>query len=397
MGNAALRRAGWTCQADNPVGAKLRRAGFIVIGKSNMPEFGILPTTQPDAFGPTRNPWALDRSPAGSSGGSAVAVASRCVAVGHATDSGGSIRLPAAWCGLVGLKPSRGRTTIGPTVSRTVVENVVTRTVRDTAALLDALQGSLPGDLFALPPRHGPATSGPAPGGPGARLRVGILTGFPGVEPAPECVAGVHVAAGLLADSGCEVLPASLDLGNSDAAALKEKVDGCLAAYQLRRLSGLLGRPLEPGDVEPYTLAEAEQGRGISGAEYVELTTAQQDYVMRIAAEWDRQELDLLLTPTAPDRPQLTAELAPPPGDPNQLRATFRRLCAYTHVFNLTGQPAISLPVHMSGGLPVGVQLVGRVGAEDLLLQVAQRLEEATGWSRRRPGAADQLRLQSSS
>ncbi|MGH7790594.1 MAG: amidase, partial [Candidatus Binatia bacterium] len=196
-GNRAMRDAGYRSPADTLLGARLRAAGLITLGKTNTPELGPQPTTQPLAFGDTHNPWDLARSPGGSSGGSCAAVAAGLVPVAHANDGGGSIRLPASWCGLVGLKPSRGRTAPPPRwVTRNGVEHVVTRSLRDTAAVLDCVHGAAPGDLYVAPPPARPYAQevGAAPG----RLRIGLLTRAPHAETHAQCVAAADGAARLL-------------------------------------------------------------------------------------------------------------------------------------------------------------------------------------------------------
>src|SRR5436309_6939234 len=212
-----LRDRQWRAAGDTHLATRFRAAGLITVGRTNTPELGIVPTTEPVAYGATRNPWDRARSPGGSSGGSAAAVAAGLVPVAHGNDGTGSLRIPASACGLVGLKPSRGRTSLGPARSPgllgNIVEHVLTRTVRDTAAILDAVSGSLPGDLFVAPPPHRPYHEevGVDPG----RLRVGLLVHVPFLElpVAPECVAAVHDTGHLLASLGHDVeesFPAAL-------------------------------------------------------------------------------------------------------------------------------------------------------------------------------------------
>ena len=384
-GNRALRDLGYRAPADTALGARFRAAGLITLGKTNVPEFGPQPTTQPLAFGPTRNPWDLRRSPGGSSGGSAAAVAAGLVPIAHANDGGGSIRLPAGWCGLVGLKPSRGRTAPPPHwVVRLSVEHVVARSVRDVAVALDAVHGPEPGDLYLLPAPARPYADevGADPG----RLRIGLLADAPHGEVQRECLAAVNEAAQLLGSLGHVVEPAwPAALFDPDTPCLTGAVWSSITGKDVLDLAAILGRPVTPDDVEPYTWATAERAKRISGAEYVLASERQQEYAGRVAAWW-RGGYDLLLTPTATEPPPLLEELAPDPADPLRMGRRFGRIAAFTLPWNVTGQPAISLPLHRTAdGLPVGVQLVADMGREDVLLRVAAQLEQAAPWASHRP------------
>ena len=384
-GNGALRAAGHQSAADTALGARFRTAGLITLGKTNLPEFGPQPTTQPLAFGATHNPWRLDRTPGGSSGGSCAAVAAGLVPIAHANDGGGSIRLPAGWCGLVGLKPSRGRVPLPSTeVGRNPVELVVARSLRDVAAALDAVHGPEPGDLYAVPPPARPFARelGADPG----RLRVGLLTRSPLGEVHGECTRAAEGAARQREALGHAVelaWPEALfdaDVGRRTAALWA--VD---TARNVLDLARVLGRPVTADDVEPYTWATAEYARRFTGADYLQAQCVQQDYACRVARWWSGG-WDLLLTPTSVEPPPRLDELTPDPDRPLAIGRRFGRISAFTMPWNVTGQPAISLPLHWTAdGLPVGVQLVAAFGREDLLLRVAAQLEQAMPWSHRRP------------
>jgi amidase len=392
LGNRRLREIGHVADHDSELVARLRRAGFVVVGKTNTPEFGLLPTTEPQAYGPTRNPWALDRSPGGSSGGSAAAVAAGMVPVAHAGDGGGSIRTPASHCGLVGLKPSRGRTTLGPDLGEAwaglVTRHVLTRTVRDCAAVLDVIAGGAPGDPYVAPPPARPYADevGAEPG----RLRIGVRTETPSGLAVVDSrvVDAVEGAAELLESLGHHVEPAWP--AGLDAAALVESFAVVYAAhvvFDVHLLARILGREVGTDDVEPFTWMHYEAGRAISAADYVEALRVAHEWARGMAAWW--QDFDLLLTAN-------TAEPAPRLGDivdadADPLRAYERAIpfAAFTVPSNVTGQPAISVPLARSPeGLPIGVQLVADQHREDVLVRVAAQLEAARPWADRPPLSA---------
>ncbi|HMC41273.1 MAG TPA: amidase [Acidimicrobiales bacterium] len=382
-GNRALRHAGWTAPADSWLVARLRGAGFSFLGRTNTPEFGLVPVTEPAAYGPCRNPWDTSRSPGGSSGGSAAAVAAGMVAVAHASDGGGSIRIPASMCGLVGLKPSRGRTTLGPygDESGLSVQHVVARSVRDTAALLDVLAGPGPGDMVVAPPPSRPYAS--EVGAPSPQLRVGLLASSPAGPLDPECAAAVAACARLLEGLGHIVTD---DHPGIDAEASRQFGVRWVVNTKLRlvALGQHLGRDISADDVEPLTWAFASLAEHFSALDLLQSTAAGVAFTRRLGAFWD--DHDLLVTPTLGELPPLVGELTPPADDPLSTQERTGRLVPFTTHFNVTGQPAISLPLHMSeGGLPVGVQLVAAYGREDVLIRTAAQLEEAAPWSGRRP------------
>ena len=388
-GMRTLRDRRWIERNDTHLAAKFRAAGFIFLGKTNTPELGLVPTTEPAAYGPTRNPWDPSRSAGGSSGGAASAVASGMVPAAHATDGGGSIRIPASHCGLVGLKTSRGRVSIGPDASERwggfAVENSVTRTVRDTAAILDVIAGYVAGDPYAAPDptRRFSAEVGASPG----RLRIGLTTRAPsGIPVAPECIAAAESGARLLGSLGHRV-------EESHPAALSDpemmRAFGTILATATARALDMwgekIGEAITRDGVEPMTWAFAELGRSTSAQDYLHATQFAQTQTRRIV-NWWAQGFDLLLTPTTAEPPPVLGSFESPPDNP--LAGLFRAgpFSTFTSPFNMTGQPAISLPLHWSdAGLPIGIQLVAAYGREDTLIRVASQLEEAQPWNRRRP------------
>ncbi len=381
-GNRCLKDIGNTSATDTVLGARFRAAGLITLGKTNLPELGSCPTTQPLSCGPTNNPWDLTRSPAGSSGGSGAAVASGMVPMAHANDGGGSTRLPAAWCGLVGLKTTRGRVPNPDSVSRLVSELVVSRTVRDTARLLDAVQGATSGDLFhATPPELPYARLMSADPGP---LKVAILTDGGAVDVDVDCVAGVEATARVLEEMGHSVEVVSSDVLLGPDSAVNGRLWMAGIARRVQQVGEVVGRALSAEEVEPYNWATAERGRQMTAIEWMAAEEAQQIW-SRGVVEW-MSAFDLLVTPTAGCPPLTTAELQPPEVEPWKIGRLYGLIGLFTLPFNVTGQPALSLPLHQSAaGLPVGIQLVAGMGREDLLLQVAAQLEQAVPWIDRVP------------
>ncbi len=365
-------------------------AGFVCCGRTNTPELGLVPTTEPDAYGPTLNPWDTSRTPGGSSGGSAVAVVTGMVPLAHGTDGGGSIRIPASCCGLVGLKPSRGRTSLGPRWGQLSViltcELVLARSVRDVAGALDAVWRPFPGDpvIAPVPARPFVDEIGADPG----RLRIGILTSNPlGTgEVHPACVAAAEDAGRLLESLGHRVEPSYPDaFADPEIFGPFTTLWTTDTAHYLDDFSTLVGKPITEADVEPLTWALAEGGRAVTGAQFREAVRVMEE-VGRRGAEWWGGGFDLLLTPTLGEPPLPLGTLDSTPDDPlhGYLRAA--EFVPFTAQFNVTGQPGISLPLYWSAdGLPIGSQLVAAYGGEDVLLRVAAQLEQARPWADRRP------------
>ena len=382
-----LKDASWIEEHDSFLARRFREAGFVFLGKTNTPEMGILPTAEPHAFGATRNPWDTTRSTGGSSGGSAAAVASGMVAVGHANDGGGSIRIPASECGLVGLKPSRGRTSLGPAYGDVfgglVAEHVVTRSVRDTAAILDAVHGYEPGDPFSAPTPSRPFLD--EVGAPVERLRIGIMTTSATGPVHPSCVAAAEATARAL-----ESLGHFVDVSHPDAMDDPEVTQHFITfwsagnAWSLDYWGRKVGREATQADVEPLTWALCEMGRSFSAPQWLAAREWLQAHSRRMAAWWN--DYDILVTPTLAEPPPRLGEFDSPPDNP--LAGLFRAatLVPFTPPFNISGQPGISLPLHWDDdGLPIGVQLVSAYGREDLLLRLSAQLEQAMPWSDRHP------------
>jgi amidase len=392
-GMAFLKRIGWVEDEETWLARRFREAGLVLLGKTNTPELGILPTTEPLAYGPSRNPWSTDHSTGGSSGGSAAAVAAGMVPIAHANDGGGSIRIPASACGLVGLKPSRGRVSMGPEfgdfMSGLTADLVVCRSVRDAATMLEWVADPPPGEPYYAPDRARPY--GDEVGADPGRLRLGLMTRPPGgqFEAHPDCVAAAEQAARLLETLGHHVEPSypeALDDEGYIERFLVRWTSG--VHYGLRYWEQKTGETIGRDDVEPLTWALAEQGRSHTAAEYLEAMEYAQ-LVARAGAEW-WQDHDLLVTPTMALPPARIGEMGNGDED-NPLMPIVRATpyAIFTAGFNASGQPAISLPLHWSeDGLPIGVQLVAAFGREDLLLRVAAQLEEAQPWADRWPALA---------
>lgn len=389
-GMRALKEAGWTASTTSHLARRWQEAGFIILGRTNSPELGIMPTTEPEAYGPTRNPWNTERSSGGSSGGSAAAVASGMVPAAHASDGGGSIRIPAACCGLVGLKTSRGRVSVGPgsgEIARPLsVQFAVTRTVRDAAALLDIAAGPEPGDPFVAPAplRAYRDEVGADPGS----LRIGLMTTMPGSPENvhPDCVAAAEAAARLLEAAGHEVEVAHPEAFD-DPARMEAFIPiwSAMAASNLARWGRALGRELGQDDVEPLTWLLAEHGRKVDAVAYTDALFEMQSFSRRFM-QWWSDGWDLLLTPTLGEPPPELGVLNTP-DEPFVGYGKAATFTPYTPACNQNGQPAISLPIGQGeDGMPVGVHVVGDYGREDLLLRVAAQLEAAAPWADRTPG-----------
>lgn len=381
MGTRVLRDMGWRSHQDSYLTTKYKEAGFVLLGKSNLAELGVGVTTEPVAFGATKNPWNLSRTAGGSSGGSAAAVAAGLVPVAHGGDNTGSLRLPASCCGLVGLKPSRGRVSLGPKGVPllghiTQVEHVLTRSVRDTAAVLDATQGRMPGDLFVAPPPER-FYADEVEADPGS-LRVGLLThdAMMGLPVSRDCSQAVEAAGRLLEQLGHAVeldYPQALD-GLLRPLAMHYAVDAAISARRaVEHLEQLVGRQLRDGDVDPRLLHQARTARRYSALELAGAIDTMASSFQELECWWHTGH-DLLVSPTMNEPPWRL-------GESERAHAGY-----FTVPWSFTGQPAISLPLQWTAdGMPIGVQLVADYGREDLLVRVAAQLERARPWSKRRP------------
>jgi amidase len=388
-GTRFLRDVGYRHPTSAYVVDKFRQAGFVVVGRSNVPELGAWATTESDAYGPCRNPWNLEHTSGGSSGGAAAAVASGMVPTAHASDGGGSIRNPASQCGLIGLKPTRARISLGPDIAEgwagLAFEFAVTRSVRDTAALLDAVEGTMPGDPYevARPLRPYVQEVGASPG----KLRIGVLGQVADIQVHPECVTAVESAARRLATLGHHVdesYPAAI-ADQNDLGPNAITIVAASQAHLIDVFGRMLGRPLGADDMDQDNWAITELGKTVSTVAYLDALHALNGFRRRVAAWWADGH-DLLLTPTLTGPPPRLGEHRPVPGAPLVAWQRTGELLRFTIPFNVTGQPAISLPLHWSAdGLPIGVQLVAAFGREDLLLRVAAQLEADGAWRGRKP------------
>jgi amidase len=408
-GSAYLR--GYRAPEDSELIARYRRAGFVFLGKTNTPEFGLTPFTEPAAFGPTRNPWDLSRTAGGSSGGSAAAVASGMVPVATGGDGGGSIRIPASCCGLFGLKPTRGRTPVGPRIGEAwrgaVVDHVLSRSVRDSAAILDWTAGPDCGAPYFAPPPEGPwlAELGKPPG----RLRVAFTeTPWLGHRVHDDCRAAVRDGAALLEHLGHSVEEAGPEFDGAGFARAFLAMICVELRTDLVELEALVGRKGRVADFEPATRALSLLGGAMPAEEYARAVRRLQGISRVIAGFFERY--DVLLTPTVAAPPFPTGALQPLPGERALLAvlgrigsgALFRWAGAldqmaekvfdwipWTPVANATGQPAMSVPLFWNGeGLPIGLHVMARYGEEAILFRLARQLEEARPWFDRRPPLA---------
>lgn len=376
---------------DSELVVRLRRAGLVILGKTNTCEFGMAPTAEPRLFGATRNPWDPTRSPGGSSGGAAAAVAAGMVPMAHANDVGGSIRIPASACGLFGLKPTRARNPLGPlygdALAGWAVEHAVTRSVRDSAALLDATSGPAPGDPYPAPPTAGRFAD--EVGRPPGRLRIGFSVHPPEARPVhPDCRAAVEDAAALCAELGHEVVERDLvELTPRVREAIGTVYDAGVV-WIVRYWARLLGREPEPDELEPFTRALLEHGERVSGGELLLAVTDLQAFSRRVARIF--ADVDVWLWPTLAQPPLPLGVVVSTEEDPWRGNREAGDLLAFPLVVaNITGQPAMSVPLHWSpSGLPVGTHFLGRFGEEATLLRLAAQLERARPWAGRCPPPA---------
>lgn len=387
QGNKALKEANYIATSDTTLVSRFKKQHLVFLGRTNSPEFGSLPVTEPEAWGATRNPWNTKFTPGGSSGGAAAAVASGMVPIAHASDGGGSIRVPASCSGLVGLKVSQGRISVGPSRLETNlgVELAVSRSVRDIAALLDAVHGPGIGDtvIASPPPRPYVNELNANPG----KLRIGFLQShFNGNAIHPECVAAVTNAAHLLESLGHHVeLAFPQAINDSQAGGRFMTLWSTNMATSRQSVSDMLGREVTNNDIELVNWVMAEYSSKVSAVNYA-LAINDNGVYRRAVQQWWEDGWDILLTPTLAAPPLAIGVSANNPADPMAPLKIAGEWMGFTAQFNTTGQPAISLPLHMSGdGLPVGVQLVGAYGREDILIRLAAQMETATPWAHLTP------------
>ena len=375
---------------DSELVKRYKRAGLIVIGKTNTPEFGLLPTTEPELYGATHNPWDVTRTPGGSSGGSAAAVAARMTAMAHANDGGGSIRIPASCCGVFGLKPTRGRNPLGPhfgdIFSGLVAEHAVTISVRDSAALLDATAGYDAGDPYIapLPARPFAQEVGADPG----KLRIAFSTTPPnGAMVHPDCIAAVSDAAKLCEQLGHHVTEAAPQLHGEmlGKAFFTVWTAGC--AWTIDSYSFAVGGKPTDDQIEPLTHVMIELGRKRSAPEYLLAVQTLQIFARRIAQFMN--DYDLLLTPVLAEPPVPLGTFDATPEDAMAGMKRSGSFSPFTAIQNMTGQPAMSVPLYWNeAGLPIGVQFAARYGDEATLFRLAAQLEAARPWADKRPPIA---------
>jgi amidase len=365
---------------------RLRDAGFIIVGKTKLPEMGILPTTEPRRFGAAHNPWDLQRTPGGSSGGSAAAVAAGMVPLAHGNDGGGSIRIPAACCGLVGLKPARGRVSVGPESGQSflVGDGVLTRTVSDTAALLDVLSGYELGDATWAPPPSVPyAELGAAEPG---RLRVGLAL-EPALEGAtlhPLCEQAAREAGALLQALGHDVQEATPPWARGGLLEDFTRAFGPQTAMATWFGAKLAGRAPTPEDVEPLTWAMWERANAHTSIELLAAQSTLEGYARKLVAFL--AAYDVVITPALATRPVRIGEIHGKGPDPMDHYRRSGAFTPYTAICNVTGLPAISVPLyHGEDGLPLAVQLIGPPAREEVLLRLAAQLERECPWADRHP------------
>jgi len=374
---------------DSEITARLRRAGLVIFGKTNTPELGLAPSTEPRLFGPTRNPWSLGHSSGGSSGGSAAAVAAGMVPMAHATDGGGSIRIPASCCGLFGLKPTRARNPMGPDAGEgwggASVGHAVTRTVRDSAALLDATSGPDVGDPYWAPPPARPFLDevGRDPG----RLRIALTTRPWNGQPVdPECAEAATAAArlceqlGHLVEEATPAVDAKL-LGEASLIIVSANIRAALEAR-----AAVLGRELAAGDVERLTWARAMNGHTARAADYARSIGVIHRTGRVVARFFTRY--DVLLSPTMCRPPYPLGVLDLMTEDVERYTQAILGAIGFTSLFNSAGCPAMSVPLSWSrAGLPIGVQFAAPFGDEATLFRLGAQLETAQPWATRRPPA----------
>ena len=371
---------------DSEATRRIKAAGFVLVGKSNAPENGWAITSEPKLYGATHNPWRADVTPGGSSGGSAAAVAARLVPLAEASDGAGSIRVPASNCGVVGLKPSRGRVTLAPFGDYWyggAYFFCVSRTVRDTAAYLDAMAGALPGDPYTPPVPAEPWAALAAR--PPRRLRVGFTVTPPDGSPIdPEAVTAVRNAAALLERLGHDVEEKNMTLDAASAWKTYTGMTPAESAAAFGAMEGFAGRPVTQADVEPVTWAIIQRGRAQTAVQHVNLMNALRGLSRDISA--DLLPYDVYLTPVLTQKPRPLGYWDMSEPDLDRYNAKWTD-AVFMFPFNISPLPAISLPLHWSAdGLPMGVQAVGRYGDEATLLALAAVLEAETKWGERRPG-----------
>jgi amidase len=383
---------------DSELVRRQKASGLIIVGKTNTPEFGLLPTTEPELYGPTKNPWDLNLTPGGSSGGSAAAVASGIVPMAHGNDGGGSIRVPASCCGLFGLKPTRGRNPLGPLhgdlMSGLACEHAITRTVRDSAALLDATSGPAPGDPYWAPPKERSYLEevNREPG----RLKIGVLLEVPSTgkdesKLHPACEQAVRGAAKLCEELGHTVEVVSPSVFDQPGIVTTfGSIFSCNAGYTVAYWERELGKKIGLNELEPLTWRSSQAGLRKTGADYMTAIEEIQRLSRKIALWYEEGGYDLLLTPTMAIPPTPLGSFQIKTEDPTGWLRVTNAFVAFTRIQNMTGQPAMSVPLYWNeANVPIGVHFAGRFGDEATLFRLAAQLEKARPWKDRRPPVSE--------
>jgi len=385
---------GYVSKLDTELVKRQKSAGLIIIAKTNTPEFGLLPTTEPELYGPTVNPWNPDLTPGGSSGGSAAAVAAGIVPMAHGNDGGGSIRVPASCCGLFGLKPTRGRNPLGPLFgdigSGIVCEHAVTRTIRDSAALLDATSGPDTGDPYYAPSPRRPFLE--EVGKKVGSLKIGFLTSVPkgwGLETQlhPDCEEAVKDAAQLCEHLGhiVEEIP-SKELGYPNLFKVYGNLFSCLTGRFIEYWKRELGKEPMQDQFERLTWSSYQAGLKRTGAHYLGVVEELQHFSRNIARFYNEKDYDAILSPTMTIPPTKLGAFQPTSDDPMRGFRASNAFCAFTEIQNITGQPAMSVPLFWNeDDVPIGVQFAGRFGDEATLFRLGAQLEQARPWIDREP------------
>lgn len=385
LGTSLLK--GFIPGEDSELVLRQKRAGLVFVGKTNTPELGLMPTTEPLAFGPTRNPWDTNRTPGGSSGGAAAAVASGMVPIAHGNDGGGSIRIPAACCGVFGLKPTRARNPMGPQfgdmMNGLVVEHALTRSVRDSAALLDATAGPDTGDPYWAPQPEGPYLDevGKDPG----RLRIAMSTKpFRDLPVHEDAVRAANEAADLCRELGHEVTEDSPDVDGDALVGIFMVIWSAGCASTLETIESVMGRPIKQEEIEPLTWAIYQAGKEQKASSFINAITRMQR-IARTAARFFNK-YDLWLTPTISEPPVPIGTFDPTPENPTRGMGRSGVFASFTPLANLTGQPGMSVPLFWNDeDLPIGTQFIGRFGDEATLFRLAAQLEQARPWADKKP------------
>ncbi|OEU63480.1 MAG: hypothetical protein BBJ57_04715 [Desulfobacterales bacterium PC51MH44] len=385
---------GYISRTDTELVKRIKNAGMIVTGKTNAAEFGLLPASETIFHGSTRNPWDSELTSGGSSGGSAAAVAAGIVPMAHGNDGGGSIRIPASCCGLFGLKPTRGRNPIGPLFGDIgggiLHEHAITRTVRDSAALLDITSGPDIGDPYCAPEKIEPFVSDV--GGNVGTLKIGFVNKVPDgwdeiTDIHPDCQDAVKDAALLCESLGHKIEEIDADvLGFPEVPQKFGIVFACFLGHAIAYWERELGRKIQQDELEPITWKMYQDSLNITGANYLVVVEELQRFSRKIARWYHDNQYDMLLTPTMRIPPTKLGDFELTEEDPTKWIRMALSFVVFTRTQNITGQPAMSVPLYWNGGnIPIGVQFAGRFGDEATLFRLAAQLEQARPWAKKIP------------